>query len=46
LVEKTLTQFGITEEKFKYWFNLKECRCSKRKKFLNKLLSWRKTPEN
>jgi len=46
LVETVLTQFGITEEKFKSWFNLKECGCSKRKKYLNKLLSWKKKPEN
>lgn len=46
LVENTLLKFGITEEKFKSWFNLKECGCSKRKKYLNKLLSWKKKPEN
>lgn len=46
LVESALTKFGITEEKFKSWFNLKECGCSKRKKYLNKLLSWKKKPEN
>lgn len=39
LVENVLAKFGITEEKFKSWFNLKECGCSKRKKYLNKLLS-------
>lgn len=44
LVENTLLKFGITEEKFKSWFNLKECGCSKRKKYLNKLLSWKKKP--
>lgn len=41
LVEETLTHFGITEEKFKKWFNLKECGCSKRKKWLNGLFSWK-----
>lgn len=46
LVENALLKFGITEEKFKSWFNLKECGCSKRKKYLNKLLSWKKKPEN
>lgn len=46
LVETVLTQFGITEERFKSWFKLKECGCSKRKKYLNKLLSWKKKPEN
>jgi hypothetical protein len=33
---------GITEEKFKQWFNLDECNCSKRKQWLNGLLSWKK----
>lgn len=46
LVENVLSKFGVTEEKFKSWFNLKECGCSKRKKYLNKLLSWKKKPEN
>lgn len=42
LVEATLQKFGITEERFKYWFNLQECNCAERKKFLNNLFSWRK----
>lgn len=42
LVEATLQKFGITEERFKQWFNLKECNCTERKKFLNNLFSWRK----
>ena len=42
VVEETLNKFGITEEKFKMWFKLKECNCSKRKKWLNNLFSWRK----
>lgn len=46
VVEGVLQKFGITEERFKLWFNLKECECSKRKKYLNKLLSWKKEPEN
>jgi len=41
LVEATLNKFGITEERFKEWFNLKECNCKERKKFLNNLFSWR-----
>jgi hypothetical protein len=45
LVENVLTKFGITEEKFKSWLNLKECGCSRRKKYLNKLLSWKKKPD-
>ena len=41
VVEETLRKFGITEERFKQWFNLKECGCSKRKKWLNGLFSWK-----
>ena len=42
MVEKTLSRMGITEERFKKWFNLKECNCSKRKKWLNKVFSIKK----
>lgn len=42
VVESTLQTFGITEERFKKWFNLKECNCNERKKYLNNLFSWRK----
>ena len=42
VVESTLQAFGITEERFKQWFNLRECNCKKRKKWLNNLFSWRK----
>jgi hypothetical protein len=42
MVEGTLKRMGITEERFKSWFNLKECKCSKRKAWLNKVFSWRK----
>jgi len=42
LVESTLQKFGITEERFKQWFNLKECNCTRRKKWLNNMLSWKK----
>lgn len=46
LVETVLKKFGITEERFKEWFNLKECNCSKRKAWLNSLFSWKKnTPQ-
>lgn len=41
VVEDVLTKFGITEERFKTWFNLKECGCSKRKKWLNGLFNWK-----
>ena len=40
VVEETLETLGITQEKFKQWFNLKECNCEKRKKWLNNLFSW------
>lgn len=41
VVEATLNKFGVTEERFKKWFNLKECNCKERKKWLNNLFSWR-----
>ena len=41
VVEATLTKFGITQERFKEWFNLEECNCTKRKKWLNNLFSWK-----
>tara|TARA_R110000868_G_scaffold554_6_gene4118 strand:- start:2581 stop:2823 length:243 start_codon:yes stop_codon:yes gene_type:complete len=40
-VEDVLKSFGITEERFKQWFNLKECNCTKRKKWLNGLFTWK-----
>ncbi len=40
VVEGVLNKFGITQERFKYWFNLKECNCTERKKYLNNLFSW------
>ena len=42
LVEETLSRYGITEDRFKAWFNLKECNCTKRKKFLSNLFSCKK----
>ena len=41
VVESTLNSLGITEERFKYWFNLRECNCNERKKWLNNLFSWK-----
>jgi hypothetical protein len=41
VVENVLKSFGITEERFKNWFNLKECGCSRRKAWLNRLFSWK-----
>ncbi len=40
IVEAALTKFGITEERFKQFFGLSECNCTKRKKYLNNLFSW------
>jgi len=45
VVESVLTSMGITQERFKQWFNLKECNCTKRKKWLNNLFSWKKNKE-
>lgn len=42
VIEYALQSVGITEERFKAWFNLKECNCSKRKAYLNNLFSWKK----
>ncbi len=42
LVESALKKVGITEERFKSWFNLKECNCTKRKQWLNKIFPFRK----
>lgn len=41
VVEDTLTKFGVTEERFKAWFKLRECNCKERKKWLNNLFSWK-----
>jgi hypothetical protein len=41
VVENVLNTFGITQERFKTWFNLKECNCTKRKAYLNNLFSWK-----
>lgn len=41
VVEDVLTKFGITQERFKQWFGLKECSCTERKKWLNNLFSWK-----
>jgi len=42
VIENTLTQFGITEDRFKEWFGLQECSCTKRKKYLNSLFKWKR----
>lgn len=45
VVESVLTSMGITQERFKEWFSLKECNCTKRKKWLNNLFSWKKSKD-
>lgn len=45
VVESALKKFGITEERFKTWFNLKECGCSRRKKWLNGVFSWKRAED-
>ena len=40
LVERVLTRFGITQERFKQWTGLEECGCTGRKAWLNRLVSW------
>lgn len=42
IVEATLKRLGITEQRFKDFFGLKECNCTKRKQWLNSLFSWHK----
>lgn len=39
-VESTLTKIGITQERYKEWFNLQNCNCDERKEWLNNLFSW------
>lgn len=46
MVEGVLNSLGITQERFKQWFKLEECRCTERKKYLNNLLSWHKKKKN
>lgn len=41
VIEDVLKTFGVTEERFKQWFNLKECNCSRRKQWLNSIFSWK-----
>ena len=40
VVESVLNKFGITQERYKQWFNLQECNCTKRKEWLNNFFSW------
>lgn len=41
VLESTLETFGVTEERFKAFFGLRECNCNERKKWLNGLFSWK-----
>jgi hypothetical protein len=42
-VEKILGKIGITEEALKAAFNVKDCGCSGRKKWLNKIFKYKGT---
>ncbi len=42
VVEAALNKFGVTQERYKNWFGLEECSCTKRKKWLNSVFSWNK----
>jgi len=42
VVEQTLKTLGVTEDRFKSWFNLDECNCEKRRQWLNKVFSWKR----
>lgn len=41
VVESILLTLGVTQESFKNFWNLNECHCTERKKFLNGILHWR-----
>lgn len=41
-IESVLNKWGITQDRFKSWFGLQECNCTKRKQFLNHVLKWKK----
>ena len=45
VVEQMLTSIGITEERIKRWFKVKECGCSKRKQMLNEFFTFKKGNE-
>ena len=42
LVDNVLSKLGITEETVEKWSGIRGCGCSNRKKFLNKILPFRK----
>lgn len=41
-LEKAFSKFGITEDLIKEWTGLKECGCTKRKQWLNRVFPYRK----
>ena len=43
VLANVFSKFGITEEKVEEWSGMGGCGCSKRKKFLNKILPFKKT---
>ena len=43
VLANVFSKFGITEEKMEEWSGMGGCGCSKRKKFLNKILPFKKT---
>ena len=42
LVESVLKSIGVTEQRYREWRNIEDCDCSKRKRWLNSIISWRK----
>ena len=42
LVSDTLSKLGFTEENIEKWSGIRGCGCEKRKKFLNKIMPFRK----
>jgi hypothetical protein len=42
IIDNTLSANGISQERFKEFFSLKECNCTKRKAWLNSLFTWYK----
>ena len=42
LIGNVLSKVGVTEETIQNWAGISGCGCSKRKKFLNKIMSFRK----
>jgi len=45
LVCAALTFFGVTEERWKKWWGLDDCGCKSRRKWLNRIISFRKSKD-